>query len=112
MPGRGLLTVACLVLIALACLSGLRRLERQWRLLSRLQLAADGAIAIAQLSPQDQMSVRALAEAGVVSVAGNCCRLNDEGLRAFQAHRLRVLVAGGIGGALLAALVAITILHL
>jgi hypothetical protein len=112
LPGRGLLTVACLVLIALVCLSALRRLEREWRLLSRLRRANRGEMALAQLAPLDQLSARSLAEAGVVSLADGYCRLNDEGLRTFRTRRMRVLIAGGVGGALLAVLVAITLLHL
>ena len=37
MPGRGLLAVACLVFIALCCISVVRKLERERRLLSKLR---------------------------------------------------------------------------
>ena len=109
MPGRGLLTVGCLVLIALACLSIVRKLERERRLLGRLRTCAH--LSLDELSEEDRDCARSLATAGVVILSQNRCYLSARHLPEFRGKRLRLVLSGGLGAALLAVLVALLILH-
>jgi hypothetical protein len=104
-----LLAVACLVLIALTCLSIVRKLERERRLLARLRARTE--LSLDELSEEDRDCARSLAAAGVVILRQNRCYLSAGQLPAFRGKRLRLVLSGGLGAALLAALVAVLILH-
>ena len=112
MPGRGLLTVACLVLLALVCLATLRRVEREWRLLARLHQTAGEGLPLAEFVPLDLICLRSLATAGIINIIDGRCQLSEANLRAYRARRLRALLAGGIAGTVLALLIAKTLLHI
>jgi hypothetical protein len=112
LPGRGLLTVACLVLLALVCLATLRRLEREWRLLARLHQAPGEGAALAEFAPLDLICLRSLATAGVINIADGRCQLSEANFRGYRTRRLRVLLAGGIAAAALAVLIARSLLHI
>jgi len=115
MPGRGLLTVACLVLIALACISIVRKLERERRLLG--QLRARGAhspetgLALKDLHVDDRDCLRSLQSAGGVSVSQGRCYLDAASLPPFRRRRVRLALSGALIALLLAVLIASAILR-
>jgi hypothetical protein len=115
MPGRGLLTVACLVLIALSCISIVRKLERERRLLRKLRaqgaLGAETAIPLGSLSEDERDCARSLAAAGVVTVAHGSCHLRVAELSAFRGKRVRLALSGGLTALIVAVLAAMLILH-
>jgi hypothetical protein len=115
LPGRGLLSAACLVLIALSCIALVRKLERERRLLRKLRAsrATDrrSAIALASLSPDERDCSLSLARAGVLTIEAQHCYIRAVELPGFWRKRLRLALSGALGAALLAAAVAALILH-
>jgi hypothetical protein len=115
MPGRGLATALLLVLIALACLAGVRRLERDRRLMAILRTARafdpHSALPLSGLSPDDQDSAAALAQAGVVAIDRNHCYIVQSQLTMFRRKRSRVVFASACIALVLAVLVAVMILR-
>ncbi len=115
MPGRGFTTALLLILIALACLAGMRRVERDRRFMARLRAARafdpHSGLSLATLSQDDQDSAAGLAQAGVVAIERNRCYIVQSQLTMFRRKRTRVLLAGSFTALLLAVFVAVLILR-
>jgi hypothetical protein len=115
MPGRGFASALLLILIALACLAGMRRLERDRRFMARLRTArafdAQSGLLLSTLSLDDRDSAAGLAQAGVVAIERNRCYIVQSQLSMFRRKRTRVVVAGAFTTLLLAVFVAILILR-
>ncbi len=115
MPGRGLLAVACLAFIALGCISVVRKLERERRLLRKLRkrgaLDADSAVPLRELTEDERDCADSLATAGVLTIRHNGCYLHSGELRVFRRKRLRLALSGGAAALILALVVAVLILH-
>jgi len=114
-PGRGLLTVACLVFVALACISVVRTLERERRLLKKLTalraVDARSAVSLDDLTDDERDCALSLASAGVLTVDFDGCYLRSEGLPEFRDKRLRLALSGALGALLLAALIVAALLR-
>ena len=116
MPGRGFVSAAALIAIALACLTVTRKLERERRLLAKLRRrgAVDSGspgIALEDLSDDERDAAESLAEAGVLEIAQKRVSIRTAELSTFRRKRLRLMVMGGFGAFLLACLVAVLILR-
>jgi len=115
MPGRGLLTAACLIFIALACLSVLRKLDGERRLLGKLRArgAIDprGAVPLEDLSQDERDWARSLAAAKVLSIRQDRCYIRTTELPVFRRKRVRLAMSGALGALLLAIAVVALILH-
>jgi hypothetical protein len=115
LPGRGLLTVACLVLIALVCISVVRTLERERRLLRKLRargaVDADSAVRLADLSEDERDCAQSLATAGVLCIRQHACYLRSGEIPVFRRKRVRLALSGGLAALVLAVLVAVLILR-
>jgi hypothetical protein len=116
LPGRGLVSAAALIAIALACLTVTRKLERERRLLAKLRRrgAVDSGspgIALEDLSDDERDAAESLAEAGVLEIAQKRVSIRTAELSTFRRKRLRLMVMGGFGAFLLACLVAVLILR-
>ena len=114
MAARGLLTVACLVLLALACLSILRKIERERRLLRKLRARGTevtSGVPLEQLSIDERDCAESLEASGVIRIREGRCHLSSVALPTFQRKRLRLVLSGGMGAALLAALIVILLLR-
>jgi hypothetical protein len=115
LPGRGLLAVACLVFIALCCISVVRKLERERRLLRKLR--ARGAVDVAssvplrELTDDERDCAESLAYAGVLTIRQNGCYLQSAELPVFRRKRVRLALSGGFAALVLALIVAVVILH-
>ena len=110
MPGRGLVSAAALIAIALACLTVTRKLERERRLLAKLRKRGAG-IPLDELREEERDTAESLATAGVLEIQRGCVFIKTIELGAFRKKRLRLMVTGGFGAFLLACLVALLILH-
>ena len=115
MPGRGFVSAAALIAIALACLTVTRKLERERRLLAKLRKrgAVDpaGAIPVDALTADERDAAESLAAAGVLEIRQKRCSIRVGELGMFRRKRLRLMVMGGFGAFLLACLVAVLILR-
>jgi hypothetical protein len=120
LPGRGLVSVAALIMIALACLTVTRKLERERRLLRKLRkrgaVEPGGAwgLSLDELTEDERDAAASLAESGVLEIGkrpGGVVFIRTAELRVFRQKRLRLLVMGGFGALLLAVLVALLILR-
>jgi hypothetical protein len=115
MPGRGLATAALLIFIALACLSALRTLERDRRLLQKLRDSdarhPGSGIALATLSADERDCATALAAAGVLIVRAGQCYIEPTQLAIYRRKRIRLAFSGALGALALAVLVALLILR-
>ncbi len=115
MPGRGLLAVACLVFIALCCISVVRKLERERRLLKKLRTlrAFDlhSAVSLRELTEDERDCAESLAIAGVLTIQRNECYLRSGELPVFRRKRVRLALSGGLAALILAVVVAVLILH-
>jgi hypothetical protein len=115
MGGRGFTTALLLILIALACLAGMRRVERDRRFMARLRSARafdpQSGLPLSKLSQDDQDSAAGLAQAGVVAIERNRCYIVQSQLTMFRRKRTRVVLAGAFTAGLIAVLVAILILR-
>ncbi len=116
MPGRGFVSAAALIAIALACLTVTRKLERERRLLAKLRrrgaLNSGGAgISLTELTDDERDAAESLAAAGVLDLAQGRVSIRTAELGMFRRKRLRLVVMGGFGAFLLACLVAVLILR-
>ena len=115
MPGRGLLAVACLVIIALCCISVVRKLERERRLLRKLRTHAasdiGSCIQLRDLTEDERDCADSLAAAGVLTIRQNRCYVQPGELPVFRRKRLRLALSGGFAALILALVVAVLILH-
>jgi hypothetical protein len=113
--GRGLITVACLVFIALCCISVVRKLERERRLLRKLRArgAVDvrSAIPLRELSEEERDCAKSLGSAGVLTIRRDECYLRTGELPVFRRKRVRLALSGGAAALILAVVVAVLILH-
>jgi hypothetical protein len=110
LPGRGLVSAAALIAIALACLTITRKLERERRLLAKLRRRPPG-IALDELSEDERDAAESLATAGVLEIQRQRVSIKTVELGAFRKKRLRLMVTGGLGAFLLACLIALLILR-
>jgi hypothetical protein len=115
LPGRGLPAVASLVLIALCCISVVRKLERERRLLRKLRSrgAVDngGSLSLDAFSDDERDCIDSLAAAGVLTIRQNRCYVQPGELPMFRRKRWRLALSGGFAALLLALVVAVLILH-
>jgi hypothetical protein len=115
LPGRGLLAVACLVLIALSCISVVRKLERERRLLTKLRgrgaVDPGTSVPLGDLTEDERDCALALATAGVLTVRQNGCYVRFTELPVFRRKRVRLALSGGLAALILALVVAVLILH-
>jgi hypothetical protein len=113
LPGRGLFAVACLVFIALCCIAGVRKLERERRLLRKLRSAgvSDGGVSLRELSDDERDCAESLVTAGILTIRQNRCYLRSAELPVFRRKRLRLALSGGLAALVLALVVAVLILH-
>ncbi len=123
MPGRGLVSAAALIGIALACLSVTRKLERERRLLRKLRkrgaVEPGWALPLDELTEDERDAAASLAHSGVLEIGkqpgggarGQRVFIRTAELGSFRQKRLRLLVMGGFGALLLAVVVALLILR-
>ena len=115
MPGRGLLAVACLVFIALCCISVVRKLERERRLLRKLRgrgaVDAGSPVPLRELSEDERDCAQLLVIAGVLTIRQNGCYLRSAEMPVFRRKRVRLALSGGFAALVLAVVVAVLILH-
>ena len=115
MAGRGLLAVACLVFIALCCISAVRKLERERRLLRKLRVrgAVDpgSPVPLRELTEDERDCAESLAIAGVLTIRQNGCYLRSTEMPVFRRKRVRLALSGGFAALILALVVAVLILH-
>ena len=115
MPGRGLATVACLVFIALCCISVVRKFERERRLLRKLRgrgaVDISTSVPLSELTDDERDSVRSLAYAGVLAIRQNSCYVQSAQLPVFRRKRVRLALSGGLAALVLALTVAVLILR-
>jgi hypothetical protein len=111
LPGRGLLAVACLVLIALSCISVVRTLERERRLLRKLRAQGIGPVPMRDLTDDERDCAKSLARAGALTIEQNRCYVRSAELPVFQRKRVRLALSGGVIALLFALVVAVLILH-
>ena len=111
MPGRGFLSAAALIAIALACLVITRKLERERRLLGKLRRRGAAGIALTELTDDERDAAQSLAAAGVLDIQQQRTTIRTVELGVFRRKRLRLMVMGGFGAFLLACLVALLILR-
>ncbi len=116
MPGKGLLSAAALIAIALACLTITRKLDRERRLLARLSKRAavnpgTGGIPLDELTEDERDAADSLAAAGVLDIRDQRVVIRTVAIGTFRRKRMRLMVMGGFGALLLACLVAVLILR-
>ena len=111
MPGRGFASAAALIAIALACLTVIRKLERERRLLAKLHKRGAG-ISLEELTDNERDAAESLAASGVLEIRQkHCFILRTARLDLFRRKRLRLMVMGGFWAFVLACLVAVLILR-
>jgi soluble P-type ATPase len=111
LPGRGFLSAAALIAIALACLVITRKLERERRLLAKLRKRGAAGIALGELTDDERDAAESLAAAGVLDLQQQRAAIRTVELATFRRKRMRLMVMGGFGAFLLACLVALLILR-
>jgi hypothetical protein len=111
LPGRGLLAVACLVLIALSCISVVRTLERERRLLRKLRAQGIGPVPMRDLTDDERDCAKSLARSGVLTIEQNRCYVRSAELPVFKRKRVRLALSGGLIALVIAVVVAVLILH-
>jgi hypothetical protein len=115
LPGRGLLAVACLVFIALGCISVVRKLERERHLLRKLRgrgaIDAGSSMPLCDLTDDERDCAISLATAGVLTIRANGCYVRSTEMPVFQRKRVRLAVSGGVVALILSLIVAVLILH-
>ena len=115
MPGRGFASALLLILSALACLAGMRRVERDRRLMAKLRDA--GACEPGSSVPLDKLDADDLDCAAALAPEHSDPRLHDVATVALDRHhtrlrkRTRVALAGACVALVLVVLVAILILR-
>jgi hypothetical protein len=112
--GRGFVTALLLIVIALACITVARRIERERRLIAKLRArdAYDAARALdtGQLDADERDTAADLAQAGVLRRGGNAHYLDLQSLATFKRKRVRFAVSGALMALAVAALVAVLVL--
>jgi type II secretory pathway component PulM len=112
--GRGFVTALLLVLIALACITVARRIERERRLIAKLRARdaydAGSALDAGQLDADERDTAADLAQAGVLRSGGNAHYLDLDTLAIFRRKRVRFAVSGALVALAVAVLVAVLIL--
>jgi hypothetical protein len=111
LPGRGFVSAAALIAIALTCLAITRKLERERRLLAKLRKRGDPGINLAELTDDERDAAESLAAAGVLDIQQQRATIRTVELGAFRRKRMRLMIMGGFGAFLLACLVALLILR-
>jgi len=116
MPGsRGLATLFVLILLALACIAMLRRVERERRVIRELRnrAAFDAARAVRgkSWSPDDHDTADELTDAGIVETVGGARFLNRARYDAWRRRRTRLALGSVVAVALVLALVGIIVLR-
>jgi hypothetical protein len=111
LPGKGLVSAAALIAIALACLVITRKLERERRLLAKLRKRGAVGVTLTELTDDERDAAESLAAAGVLDIQQNRASIRTVELTAFRRKRVRLMVMGGFGAFLLACLVALLILR-
>ena len=111
MPGRGLLAVACLVLIALSCISVVRTLERERRLLRKLRAQGIGPVPMRNLTDDERDCAKSLAGVGVLTIERGGCYVRSAELPVFKRKRMRLVLSGGAIALILSLVVAVLILR-
>jgi len=122
LPGRGLVSAAALITIALACLTVTRKLERERRLLRKLRkrgaVEPGWALPLDELTDDERDAAASLADSGVLEIGkqprgaqGERVFIRTAQLRGFRQKRMRLVVMGGFGALLLAVVVALLILR-
>lgn len=122
MPGRGLVSAAALIAIALACLAVTRKLERERRLLRKLRkrgaVEQGWALPLNELTDDERDAAASLASSGVLEIGkapegstGPRVFIKTGRLSGFRQKRLRLVLMGGFGALLLAIVVALLILR-
>ena len=122
MPGRGLVSAAALIAVALACLTVTRKLERERRLLRKLRkqgaVEPGWAVPLDELTDDERDAASSLADSGVLEIGkppgratGQRVFIRTAELGGFRRKRLRLVVMGGFGALLLAVLLALLILR-
>ena len=115
MPGRGLLAVACLVFIALCCISVVRKFERERRLLRKLRgrgaIGEGSSVPLRELTDDERDCAESLAIAGVLTIQYQRCYVRSAELPVFRHRRVRLALSGGFAALVLALIVALLILH-
>ena len=129
MPGKGLVSAAALIAIALACLTVTRKLERERRLLAKLRrkgaVEPGWALPLEELNDDERDAADSLAASGVLEIRqqpggptgrpgrpmGQRVHIRPVELGVFRRKRQRLMILGGFGALLLAVLVAVLILR-
>jgi hypothetical protein len=115
LPGKGLVSAAALIAIALACLTVTRKLERERRLLAKLRkkgaLEPGWAVSLDELSDDERDAADSLTASGVLEMRQGRVHVRQLELGVFRRKRQRLMVLGGFGAFLLAVLVAVLILR-
>lgn len=129
MPGKGLVSAAALIAIALACLTVTRKLERERRLLAKLRrkgaVEPGWALPLEELNDDERDAADSLAASGVLEIRqqpggqmgrpgrpmGQRVHIKPVELGVFRRKRQRLMILGGFGALLLAVLVAVLILR-
>jgi hypothetical protein len=120
LPGKGLVSAAALIAIALTCLTVTRKLERERRLLAKLRkkgaLEPGWAVPLDELSDDERDAADSLVTSGVLEVRqgpgrGQRVHIKQAELGVFRRKRQRLMILGGCGAFLLAVLVAVLILR-
>jgi spore maturation protein SpmB len=115
MPGRGFATALLLILIALACVAGVRRIERDRRLLAKLRvhgaLGPETALRLDRLNTDERDCAENLTRAGVLSLSGNRVYIVQSQAGAFRRRRTRLALSGALIALILAVFVAVLILR-
>jgi hypothetical protein len=115
LAGRGLLALASLVFIALCCISVVRKLERERRLLRKLRareaVDIDSSVPLRDLNEDERDCAQSLATAGVVTIRQNGCFVRASEMPVFRQKRVRLALSGGVAALVLALVVAVLILH-
>jgi hypothetical protein len=115
-----LVSAAALIAIALACLTLTRKLEREQRLLRKLRkrgaVEPGWALSLDELTDDERDAAASLAGSGVLEIGRSAAGrsvvfIRTAELGGFRQKRLRLLLMGGFGALLLAALVALLILR-
>jgi hypothetical protein len=115
LPGRGLVSAAALIAIALACLTVTRKLERERRLLAKLRrkgaVEPGWAFPLEELTDDERDAADSLVASRVLESRQKRVFIRPVELGVFRRKRLRLVVLGGFGAFLLAILVAVLILR-
>ncbi len=116
MPGsRGLATLFVLVLLALACIAMLRRMERERRVIRDLRnrAAFDAARAVRgrDWSQDDHDTADQLTDAGIVQTVGGARYLDRAQYDAWRRRRTRVVMGSAVGVVLLVIIVGLVVLR-